>query len=563
MRINASGELLLGSTTDNGSHKLQLTGNLYGTGYFDQAEIAAPGTPASSFGRWYVGTDNKPRFIDDAGTDYDLTATGGGGYTTEQVQDDVGAMINASLQYVDATPLLAIGDRDYGDFTFTGSGLVAALDANVVSNSKFRQSAGLSVVGRSANSTGDIADITGTDGQVLRVSGTTLGFGTVATAGIADAAVTFAKVQNLAQYEVIGRTASGTGVSSAVPMQVINLTSPLAGDILVYDAANAEFDNARGTAYNVVSTKTTTATLTTSEETIFANASETAFTITLPAASGNAGKRYNIICTGTQGATVTIDGNGSETINNLLTVTMEYALTRWELICDGSGWVAQFYNNTGPDENLIIMNDDFFEGAEIGEVGELGWNIVGVGTETFPQVDGLSGHPGIILMGTSATSGDDCDMFLGGTATSGALNPLLPDNDFDVTSMIRITTITSVDVVFGLSQVALNASYATNHFAGFIFDPAVSAKWRMRTRAGANTDNTSTGADVAAGTWYKLRMIKTGSTIRFYINDVFQFAHTTNLPTNALSPHFSINTQSAAIRTMDVDWFNLRTNVVR
>jgi len=66
--------------------------------------------------------------------------------------------------------------------------------ANAISNAKFRQSAGLSVIGRSANSTGDVADITGTDGQVFRVSGTALGFGTVATAGIANDAVTRDKV---------------------------------------------------------------------------------------------------------------------------------------------------------------------------------------------------------------------------------------------------------------------------------------------------------------------------------------------------------------------------------
>jgi len=50
-----------------------------------------------------------------------------------------------------------------------------------VANAGIRDSAGLSVLGRSANSTGSIADITaGTDGHVLRRSGTTLGFGSLA-----------------------------------------------------------------------------------------------------------------------------------------------------------------------------------------------------------------------------------------------------------------------------------------------------------------------------------------------------------------------------------------------
>lgn len=66
---------------------------------------------------------------------------------------------------------------------------------NAVSNTKLRDSGAMSVIGRSANSTGDPADITaGTDGYVLRRSGTTLGFGQVASAGIASSAVSAAKL---------------------------------------------------------------------------------------------------------------------------------------------------------------------------------------------------------------------------------------------------------------------------------------------------------------------------------------------------------------------------------
>jgi microcystin-dependent protein len=67
--------------------------------------------------------------------------------------------------------------------------------ADAVDDTKLRNSAALSVIGRSANSTGDPADIAvATDGHVLRRSGTTLGFGQIATAGITDAAVTTAKI---------------------------------------------------------------------------------------------------------------------------------------------------------------------------------------------------------------------------------------------------------------------------------------------------------------------------------------------------------------------------------
>jgi len=61
----------------------------------------------------------------------------------------------------------------------TGS-QAATIATNVVTDAKLRQSAGLSVIGRSANSTGNVADITaGNDGEVLRRSGTTVGFGAV------------------------------------------------------------------------------------------------------------------------------------------------------------------------------------------------------------------------------------------------------------------------------------------------------------------------------------------------------------------------------------------------
>ena len=85
---------------------------------------------------------------------------------------------------------------------------------NAVTDAKVRQSSGLSVLGRSANTTGNIADITaGTDGYVLRRSGTTIGFGTVATAGIADNAITQAKRSLRSTGTTVG--AGGLAISAS------------------------------------------------------------------------------------------------------------------------------------------------------------------------------------------------------------------------------------------------------------------------------------------------------------------------------------------------------------
>ena len=50
---------------------------VHNTGYFDIPEIAAPGTPATGWGRFYTGTDGNPYHINDAGTTSDLSSGGG------------------------------------------------------------------------------------------------------------------------------------------------------------------------------------------------------------------------------------------------------------------------------------------------------------------------------------------------------------------------------------------------------------------------------------------------------------------------------------------------------
>jgi hypothetical protein len=95
----------------------------------------------------------------------------------------------------------------------------------------------LSVLGRASNTAGNRDDIVATnDGEVLRRSGTSVGFGTVAAAGlasdsvttakildsnvttakIADANVTKAKLENSTALSVIGRSANSSGVPTDI-----------------------------------------------------------------------------------------------------------------------------------------------------------------------------------------------------------------------------------------------------------------------------------------------------------------------------------------------------------
>ncbi len=108
-----------------------------------------------------------------------------------------------------------------------------------ITYAKIADGTGLSVVGRSANSAGVNADIVGTDGQVLRVSGTSLGFGSIATAGITDNAVTLAKLATQSNNTILSNASGGAAVPSANSLSTVldMVGSAAQGDILYRGAA--------------------------------------------------------------------------------------------------------------------------------------------------------------------------------------------------------------------------------------------------------------------------------------------------------------------------------------
>lgn len=195
-------------------------------------------------GHLLYARDTDKLYKSDGSTLTELS-TGGGSYSDEQAQDAVGAMVDTTLVYTDATPLLsraaltgdvtassgsnattvsnnvvtfakmqdiatdsligrdtaASGDPENillnstlsmdgagnlqrsaltGDVTASAGSNATTIANDSVSDAKLRNSSALSVIGRSANSSGDPADIAGaTVGHVLQVlSGPTIGFGT-------------------------------------------------------------------------------------------------------------------------------------------------------------------------------------------------------------------------------------------------------------------------------------------------------------------------------------------------------------------------------------------------
>lgn len=180
---------------------------------------------------WRVGFDNivNNNFIIDTGLGtpkVSITPFGNvtiPGRLTAQAGVTAEVTGNASSATILQTPrtIGITGDVVWTSPEFNGSEDVTAaaeIQPNVISNAKLRDSTGLSVIGRSANTTGDPGDIAAAlDHQVLRRSGNTIGFGAIALN------------QTAAVTGILPVSNGGTGVNTFTAGRVLfgNGTNPI------------------------------------------------------------------------------------------------------------------------------------------------------------------------------------------------------------------------------------------------------------------------------------------------------------------------------------------------
>jgi len=127
------------------------------------------------------------------------------------------------------------------------NGTEFSVETNGITDAMLRQSAGLSVVGRSANSTGNVADITAAnDNQVLRRSGTSVGFGAVNLAST-DAVTGDLPFSNLAQgsaLSVLGVTGNATADNASIAAASDHQVLRRSGTAVAFGAVNLASTNA-------------------------------------------------------------------------------------------------------------------------------------------------------------------------------------------------------------------------------------------------------------------------------------------------------------------------------
>ena len=208
----------------------------------DASGVRTCGTPAGggapTGARYWVGTPHA-----DLSAEMDL-----GALTTGLVLNTVAAGVGTPSAYGGTSCTNQFPRSLNASGTSTCATVATGDIANdAITGAKMRDSAALSVMGRSVNTIGDPSDIVAVAGagEVLRESGSNIGFGTVATAGISDDAVTYAKLQNVAGFSVVGKATTGSGDAAditAADETVLGRTS--AGNVAFAQVATGQIANA-------------------------------------------------------------------------------------------------------------------------------------------------------------------------------------------------------------------------------------------------------------------------------------------------------------------------------
>lgn len=125
-------------------------------------------------------------------------------------------------------------------------------------------------------------------------------------------------------------------------------SNPKEGDLQMSDGTHRtkgmwRYDGAAwqafaGVSNPVIATKSGAYTLLSTDDTILADAVGGIFSLTLPAAASNVGKIFNIAKIDASANAVTIDGNGGEFIEGVITTTLDRQYQSIQIQSNGTGW---------------------------------------------------------------------------------------------------------------------------------------------------------------------------------------------------------------------------------
>lgn len=389
--------------------------------------------------------------------------------------------------------------RESGSVLGFGTVATAGLANNAVTDAKLRQGTALTVIGRSANTTGNVADIAAVaaSGSVLRESGSTIGWGTISTAGIGNSQVTEAKLSNGAALSVLGRAANSVGVRA-------DIAAVTAGHHLV---------NVLGTSLQFISPAGTGMVLGTSGDLSINNDEDRDLYVT--------------------------PGNGSTFFRK--SRQRNWFFEDWDFFCLGNG------------STLVLGAGGF----DLLFGGSSAWNArAATGSVTFGKGTTTTAHPGVMTMSLAATANTTVIVergFLSSTATNKTCITGLGVYSFEAIVNVDIVSNSEFEAGFADAPITDTNSILIYQLAG-----AVHA---YTSEAGVATD-TNTGVTMVANTYQVWTAIQeTLGTVNFYVDDVLEASHATNVPdSEVLNVFFAGQVTTAVPRTFSMDYFSYETS---
>ncbi len=209
------------------------------------------------------------------------------------------------------------------------------------------------------------------------------------------------------------------------------------------------------------------------------------------------------------------------------------------------------------------LQDYFASGiATSGNIGALGWSLLGAGTPAFARADATQmGSTGRATLTTSAAGNDRSVLTLGETETRKVL--LASDLGTLQCAWNHDNVLTNKRIFFGLMSNGATAPAAAVDCLGIYYDSAVDTHYQIIARSGSVGSPTVTTLVVPSNTAELITIHQTPvGTFSFYSGNTLLGTISSGVPTAAMNVGFRLETLTTAAKTVNLGYFGLQVTAV-